>query len=65
MTAEISAGPADNARLQVVDDRTGTESHNVRRKSLIINNSALEMPVELQELISRIQADLGKLPVRW
>lgn len=62
ITAEISADQADSARLPVTADSAGEKPPNIRKKSLNINNSALEIPVELQELISRIQADLGKLP---
>jgi nitric oxide reductase NorD protein len=59
---EVSVEQADSTRLQIIEEREGKSAQSRKRTSLQINNTEIEIPAELQELINRIHADLGSVP---
>jgi nitric oxide reductase NorD protein len=61
-SAEGITESAENVRLQVIEHSIGETPHPGKRTSLTINNTAIEISAEMEQLLNRIQSDLGRLP---
>ncbi len=59
LEVDTAVEQGDSARLQLAE---GGSDDIGSGASITIDNKSIELPEEIQELISRIQADLGKMP---